>query len=106
MPDISKAKRMHIALAVADLEAAIDEYTTRLGVAPVTVAGGKYALFLTPILNFSLTEVLGQAGKVRHFGFEDDSSPAATSETDKNGFIWEHFSLAQQAEEISALYES
>jgi|GEM_PF-5201446 len=41
MPDISKAKRVHIALAVADLEAAIDEYTTRLGVAPATVAGGK-----------------------------------------------------------------
>ena len=103
MPDVSKAKRVHI--AVADLEAAIDEYTTRLGVAPVTVAGGKYALFLTPILNFSLTEVPGQAGKLRHFGFEDDSSPTATAETDKNGFIWEHFSLVQQAEEISARYE-
>lgn len=41
MPDISKAERVPIALAVADLEAAIDEYTIRLGVAPVTVAGGK-----------------------------------------------------------------
>jgi len=81
MPDISKAKRVHVAIAVADLEAAIEEYTARLGVGPVTISANA-------------------AGKLRHLGFEDDSSPAATVETDSNGFIWEHFTLAQQAEEI------
>jgi len=101
MPDISKAKRVHVAIAVADLEAAIEEYTARLGVGPVTIsANGEYALFLTPILNLSVSEMPNAAGKLRHLGFEDDSSPAATVETDSNGFIWEHFTLAQQAEEI------
>lgn len=101
MPDIAKAKRVHIALAVADLEAAIEEYTKRLGVEPVIIAGGEYALFLTPILNLSVSEVPGSAGKLRHLGFEDDSAQGFLIETDSNGFIWEHFTLKQQAEEIN-----
>jgi catechol 2,3-dioxygenase-like lactoylglutathione lyase family enzyme len=105
MPNILKAKRVHVSLAVADLEKAIEDYTVRLGVEPATVAGGEYALFLTPILNLSITEVPGQAGTLRHLGFEDDNAAGHQAETDNSGFMWEHFTLAQQAEEINARYQ-
>lgn len=94
-------KRMHVALAVQDLEAAIEEFTERLGTEPVVVAGGEYALFLCGCLNLSISEIPGQAGKLRHLGFEDTSSTAFTVDTDANGFMWERFTLAQQAEEIN-----
>lgn len=94
-------KRMHIALAVNDLEEAIEEYTTRLGVEPVVVAGGEYALFLVGTLNLSISEIPGQAGKLRHLGIEDTTSSSFEIETDKFGFIWERFTLKQQAEEIN-----
>ncbi|MFC4271382.1 hypothetical protein GQF03_18555 [Sneathiella chungangensis] len=104
MSKATNAKRVHIALAVDDLEDAIAEFTERLGVPPRAIAGGEYALFLTPILNLSISEVAGQAGKLRHLGFEDDTAPSFTIETDSNGFIWEHFTLGQQAEEINAYW--
>ncbi|MCZ4312218.1 hypothetical protein O4H66_02280 [Comamonadaceae bacterium G21597-S1] len=93
--------RMHVALAVQDLEAAIEEFTERLGAPPVVVAGGEYALFLVGCLNLSISEIPGQAGKLRHLGFEDTTSSEFTVETDDNGFMWERFTLPQQAQEIN-----
>lgn len=94
-------KRMHVALAVQDLESAIEEFTERLGVPPVTVAGGEYALFLVGCLNLSISEIPGQAGKLRHLGFEVTDSPSFLVDTDSNGFMWERFTLPQQAGEIN-----
>jgi catechol 2,3-dioxygenase-like lactoylglutathione lyase family enzyme len=106
MPNVAKAKRVHIALAVPDLRAAIEEYTKRLGVEPTTITGGQYALLLAPILNLSVTLVPGAPAKVRHLGFEDDSAHESMSETDPNGLTWEHFTLEQQAREIIKHYGS
>lgn len=101
MPDVSKAKRVHIAIAVDDVRASVEEYTARLGTAPCVISSsGDYALFLTPILNFSVSASPGSGRELRHFGFEYDHAPRPTAETDGNGFVWEHFTLAQQAEEI------
>jgi len=94
-------KRMHVALAVQDLEAAIDEFSERLGAPPVVVAGGEYALFLVGCLNLSISEIPGQAGKLRHLGFEDTTSTSFQVDTDSNGFMWERFTLLQQAQEIN-----
>lgn len=96
----TKAKRIHIALAVHDLEDAIAEFTARLGIEPKVVAGGEYALFLTHNLNLSLSEMPGERGKLRHLGFEDEEAQGFSVETDSNGFTWEHFTLPQQAAEI------
>ncbi|WP_019937443.1 hypothetical protein [Bordetella sp. FB-8] len=97
-------KRFHIALAVANLEASISDYSARLGQAPSAVVPGQYAMWRTDLLNFSINEMPGKAGQLRHVGFEDDSVPGYSSSIDVNGLMWELFSAAQQDARIVSTY--
>lgn len=94
-------KRFHISIAVADFAASFADYSTRLGVAPCVVQEGRYALWRTDTLNFSISCKSGQpTGVVRHIGFEDDNEPVFREEADVNGIVWEYFSREGQLEEI------
>ncbi len=95
-------KRFHIALAVADLDASITDYSSRLGQPPQAVVAGTYAMWRTDQLNFSINQQPERAGQLRHVGFEDDDAHGFTCEADVNGIAWEHFSaLAQELRIIS-----
>ena len=50
-------RRFHIALAVSDLTASMRDYSARLGVEPTAVVAGKYAMWRTPQLNFSINQM-------------------------------------------------
>jgi hypothetical protein len=81
------------------------EARCRLGVAPVAVVPGKYALFRTAQLNFSINEQPQRAGELRHLGFEDDAAPPGFAvERDVNGIDWELFSPKTQDEKIVEVY--
>lgn len=95
-------RRIHIALGVGDIAASVADYTRRLGMAPVVVVPGEYALWRTDALNLSIR--CTDAGQLRHLGWEDDACEAFTVETDVNGIAWERFSAAQQAGEIRAIW--
>jgi hypothetical protein len=97
-------KRFHIALAVRDLGASIADYSVRLGQAPNVVVEGKYAMWRTDLLNFSINQNAERAGQLRHIGFEDDSAEGFTSTADVNGIEWELFSAAAQDERIVEMY--
>jgi len=97
-------KKIHIALAVADLEKSIAEYTNRLGAEPVSVAKGQYALWRTTEVNLSINEKPEEAGQLRHLGFEDSETREMSAETDINGFLWERFTASQQRDEIFEYY--
>ncbi|OZI26214.1 hypothetical protein CAL26_02410 [Bordetella genomosp. 9] len=97
-------KRFHIALAVANLDASIADYSRRLGQPPSAVVPGQYAMWRTDILNFSINEKPGQAGQLRHVGFEDDTAEGYSSSTDVNGLEWEQFSAAEQDARIVGAY--
>ena len=97
-------KRFHIALAVADLQASMADYTARLGQPPNAVVDGKYAMWRTDLLNFSINQNPERAGQLRHIGFEDDAAEGFTSTRDVNGLEWEHFSTRAQDERIMAMY--
>ena len=99
-------RRFHIAIAVADLNASIEDYRHRLGVAPTAVVPGKYALFRTEQLNFSINEIPARAGQLRHLGFEDDGATGFSSDHDVNGIEWELFSPAGQDAKIPEVYGS
>jgi hypothetical protein len=94
-------KRFHISIAVAEFAASVEEYSRRLSLAPCVVAEGRYALWRTDLLNFSISCKAGQAaGVVRHIGFEDDAEKTFREEKDVNGLTWEYFSRAAQESEI------
>jgi catechol 2,3-dioxygenase-like lactoylglutathione lyase family enzyme len=97
-------KRFHIALAVRDLDTSIADYSARLGQQPNAVVNGKYAMWRTDLLNFSINQNPDRAGQLRHVGFEDDSAKGFTSTTDVNGIEWEHFSAAEQDARIVQMY--
>ena len=98
-------RRFHIALAVADLAASIRDYSQRLGQAPTAVVPGKYAMWRTAQLNFSINEQPQRAGTLRHLGFEDDAAPPGFAvECDVNGIDWELFTPATQDEKIPEVY--
>ena len=97
-------RRFHIALAVADLAASIEDYRRRLGVPPTAVVPGKYALFRTEQLNFSINEMPARAGQLRHVGFEDEAARGFSSDHDVNGIEWELFSPADQDAKIPEVY--
>jgi hypothetical protein len=97
-------RRFHIAIAVADLEISIQDYSQRLGTQPQQVVSGQYALWRTDTLNFSIRQVTTEAGKLRHLGWEDETAASFTKEVDVNGITWERFSPAQQLVEIENLY--
>ena len=94
-------KRFHISIAVSDFAASVADYSERLGVAPCALKDGRYALWKTDLLNFSISCKPGEAaGRVRHIGFEDASETGFREEQDANGITWEYFTSEAQAEEI------
>jgi hypothetical protein len=97
-------KRIHIALGVKDIVKSVEDYSQRLGCTPSVVIPNEYALWRTPTLNFSIRLDPENAGKLRHLGWEDESAPKFTKETDVNGVVWENFNSKQQEEEISDLW--
>ena len=97
-------KKVHIALAVKNIDAAIVEYTKRLGAPPVAVAEEQYALWRTNEVNLSVSVQPAAAGQLRHLGFEDPDAPAMTAEYDGDGFMWERFTAAQQRAEMFKYY--
>lgn len=98
-------RRFHISLAVADLAESIRDYSRRLGAAPTAIVPGKYAMWRTAMLNFSINEQPQRAGQLRHLGFEDDAAPHGFAvERDVNGIDWELFSPATQDAKIPEVY--
>jgi hypothetical protein len=97
-------RRFHIALAVADLTASIRDYSVRLGIEPAAVVAGKYAMWRTPQLNFSINQMPQRAGQLRHLGFEDSDAGSFSSDHDVNGIEWELFSPKAQDEKIVEVY--
>ena len=97
-------KRIHVALAVSNLDDAIADTRHRLGVEPCVVVPDTYALFRTASVNLSLTEDASKAGRLRHLGIEDPDASAFTSEPGPDGFVWERFTAEQQADEINTFW--
>ena len=94
-------KRFHLSIAVADFAASVADYSKRLGAAPCAVKEGRYALWRTDILNFSISCKPDEVpGRVRHLGFEDSSATGFAEETDVNGLVWETFTTEAQEQEI------
>ncbi len=89
-------KRFHIALAVADLDASMTDYSARLGQQPQAVVPGKYAMWRTDQMNFSVRLDPAHASQLCNLGFEDDAADGFSSTTDVNGIAWEHFSTLEQ----------
>ena len=97
-------RRFHIAIAVADLTESIRDYSARLGVEPTAVVKGKYAMWRTAQLNFSINEMPQRAGQLRHLGFEDSEAGSFSSDHDVNGIEWELFSPGAQDQKIVEVY--
>ena len=97
-------KRFHIALAVANLDESIADYSHRLGQPPSAVVPGQYAMWRTDLLNFSINEKPERAGQLRHVGFEDDAVRGYSISIDVNGLEWESFSAAEQDARIVSAY--
>jgi hypothetical protein len=97
---IMENRRIHIAVAVRELNASIRDYSARLGVEPCCVVDDSYALWRTESLNLSISVDPAAAGTLRHLGFEDPDTPAQSAVKDVNGIEWERFTEAQQREEI------
>jgi catechol 2,3-dioxygenase-like lactoylglutathione lyase family enzyme len=97
-------KRFHIALAVRELQASIADYTSILGQKPTVVVTGKYAMWRTELLNFSINQNPEREGQLRHLGFEDEAAEGFTSRQDVNGIEWELFSPATQDKKIVEVY--
>ena len=97
-------RRIHIALAVGDLDESIADYANRIGAQPAVVVSGKYALWRTDQMNFSINEIPARAGQLRHLGFEDDEAEGFTMDHDANDIMWELFSPRAQDEKIREMY--
>ena len=97
-------KRFHIAIAVANLDNSIADYSLRLGEEPTVVVSDKYAMWRTDTLNFSINQIPDRAGQLRHVGFEDESVQGFSSEFDTNGLEWELFSPQAQDQKIVEIY--
>jgi hypothetical protein len=97
---------LHLALAVSNLEQSIADYSFRLGVSPIVVIPGEYALWRTAALNLSIRKTSESPGTMRHLGWEDPEAVEFSVETDCNGIIWENFAASHQAQEINAVWPS
>ena len=97
-------RRFHIALAVANLADSVRDYSARLGVEPTAVVAGKYAMWRTAQLNFSINQIPERAGQLRHLGFEDSAAADFSSDHDVNGIEWELFSPKAQDDKIVEVY--
>lgn len=96
--------RFHIALAVADLDASIADYSKRLGQPPQAVVPGVYAMWRTGQLNFSIREDRAHAGQLCNLGFEDDTAQGFAHDIDVNGVRWERFSATEQDVQVILKY--
>ena len=97
-------KRFHIAIAVGDLQESIEDYSHRLGQPATVVVPGKYAMWRTDLLNFSINQTPERAGQLRHLGFEDDSVQGFATSRAVNGIDWELFSQKAQEDKIVDVY--
>ena len=98
-------KKLHIAISTNKIEDTIKDYSVRLGMEPCSFVEGEYALWRTETLNVSIRQDASRSpGELRHLGWEDDSAPEFSEETDVNGITWERFSTRQQADEINRLW--
>lgn len=97
-------KKFHIAVAVSDIEATVQEYSLRLGAEPVLIVEDEYALWRTATLNFSIRKTTDTPGTVRHVGWEDPNAAGFTREKDANGLTWERFTQEDQQKEITQLW--
>ncbi|HEX7326267.1 MAG TPA: hypothetical protein VF292_13090 [Rhodanobacteraceae bacterium] len=97
-------KRFHIALAVADLDASIADYSARFGQPPQAVVPGIYAMWRTGLLNFSIRLEPAHAGQLCNLGFEDDAAKGFTNDIDVNGIRWERFSATEQDVQVILTY--
>ncbi len=97
-------KKFHIALAVKNIQESVAEYSTKFGLEPEVIVDGKYALWRTEGLNFSISCKPEIAGQMRHLGFENPDAESFTTSTDCNGILWEEFSEPMQKEEIETFY--
>ena len=97
-------RRLHVALAVQDLDATIGDYIQRLGADPVAVVPGTYALWRTPEVNLSVNCDPSASQRLRHLGFEDDDVVTKSESTDVNGLMWETFSAQWQDTGIVGTY--
>ncbi|AKG20145.1 hypothetical protein [Calothrix sp. 336/3] len=97
------SKKFHIAISVTDLEAAIADYSQRLGHQPCIIVPNEYALWRTETLNFSI-RFSYDTEKLRHLGWEDDTASTFSEDIDVNGIAWERFTAAQQQQEVEALW--
>ncbi|MBS0381993.1 MAG: hypothetical protein JSR56_06130 [Proteobacteria bacterium] len=97
-------KRFHIALAVADLDASINDYSKRFGQPPQAVVTGTYAMWRTGQLNFSIRQQPERSGQLCNLGFEDDDAQGFSSEVDVNGVPWERFSAVEQDLQVILKY--
>jgi len=100
-------RKIHIALAVTNIEASVSDYAQRLGCCPDIVIPHEYALWRTTALNLSIRRApAGEGGTLRHLGWEDPASTTFSAERDVNGILWEEFSPEHQAEEIRQTWPS
>ncbi|MBY8965234.1 hypothetical protein [Algiphilus sp.] len=98
-------RKLHLAISTDRIEAAVADFSRRLGATPCSYVAGQYALWRTDALNVSLRQDAEQTpGSLRHLGWEDPSAPEFTQESDIHGVLWEHFNAQHQAEEINALW--
>ena len=99
-------RTLHLALAVSNIEQSVADYSARLGVLPVVVVPGEYALWRTETLNLSIRISGEPSGTMRHLGWEDTEAAKFSTETDCNGITWEKFSATHQAQEINEIWPS
>jgi catechol 2,3-dioxygenase-like lactoylglutathione lyase family enzyme len=97
-------RTLHLALAVSNIEQSVADYSARLGVLPVVVISGEYALWRTATLNLSIRKTSEPPGTMRHLGWEDAEASEFSTETDCNGITWEKFAAIDQAQEINAIW--
>ena len=99
-------RRIHIALAVESISKSVADYSQRIGIEPTVVFSGKYALWRTDQMNFSINEQPEKTGQLRHLGFEDGDAIGFSTDHDCNGIMWELFSPQAQDEKIVEMYGS
>ncbi|MDX8385956.1 MAG: hypothetical protein R8M11_05515 [Gallionella sp.] len=97
-------KTLHLALSVSDIEQSVVDYSARLGLQPVVVVPGEYALWRTDTLNLSIRKSSESPGTMRHLGWEDAKAIDFSDEIDCNGITWERFTAEQQADEINEIW--
>ena len=99
-------RKLHLALAVSNIEQSVADYSARLGVLPTVIVPGEYALWRTGTLNLSIRKTSAPSGTMRHLGWEDTEATEFSTETDCNGITWEKFSASHQAQEINDIWPS